>query len=283
MVDMEAATVARPAMAEFTAAFRDWLEGDYHVTGHHGDSMEGRTPTAVFDACLTTRRTVPDAERVFAFWKPGQLVKVGRLGVRVGGLIYGMNDAAVIRWQGKQVSVRIDPGDVGRVAVCDPQGRLLCMATANQKVPFRATPEETRKAIAAMKQRNKVVKAYHEQRPRIANDVAGELYAQRADAAKRDREANPPPAPTLSPIVTPFNDQLEALQRAMDRDTTPMRFIYGGGAKPDGENEPAMKLPSFAEMMAARELQREQAAAELHRDPFNDLVDRLNRKAVGDE
>jgi transposase InsO family protein len=279
---------AAPTLEEFADAFAVWLEGDYHARGHSGDGMDGRTPVEVFDACLEKKRTLPDELLAVMLWKPSRAIKVGRNGARWGGVVYGGDWPALWEWKGKEIIVRVDPSDIDRAALCDTSGKFLYLARANEKLPFKATPEEAKAAIAAIKRDRKRVREYHQQRPRIHRDIPGEIYRQRAEERQRQREQNPPAAPSIQPVMTPMNDQLPLLRRALDWDAQQQqghRLAAGAeGMRLDLLSNPP-ELPerepsTFEEMMRVGEILRkeEEDAAALECEPtLAEVAAQLNR------
>jgi putative transposase len=209
---------AAPSLEEFAIAFGEWLEADYHARPHTGNAMDGQSPAAVFEQCLTVKRTVPDQMLVVLMWKPSTPLKVGQNGVVWQGLHYGGTDAALFRWLGKEVVVRVDPADVARAVVCEVDGRFICMTRANARLPFKASQAELRKAIAAKQRGRKLLREYYEQRPRLHQDTVGLMVAARSDENRRlaKAEADRREGPPMKPIRTPLDDSLPALQRALE-------------------------------------------------------------------
>ena len=283
-----------PTLAAFTADFAAWVEGDYHARGHTGDAMDGRTPAAVFDACLTVKRTAPAEVRRLLLWKPGPLTKVTKNGVRVGKIGYGAADLALFAWIDRDVIARVDPADVGRAAVCEPSGKLIAFVSSNRKLPFKSTPAELREAEAANRRQQKLWREYQQQRPRMQDDAADHLYRQRAERDAAARAANPSPAPTLAPIVTPLNEQLLALRQALDATGTdgprPARAgidLYGADAGPAPSAADHRRFMREYDERCQRDRERADAEARTVNDgmSFTQLM-RLaeqQRKAADDE
>jgi hypothetical protein len=170
----------------------------------------------VFGELVTEKRVIPAAIRTIMFWKPGPLTKVGRNGVRCNGLTYGLDESSLmIHWQGKEVSVRIDPNEANRAAVCSPDGKFICLARCNQRLPWNATAEQKGKAIAAIKRRKKEVAAYHNHRPQMTNDVADEMWQQQADKSRQEREARQIGIPLVT-VSTPMNGQLAQINHQLE-------------------------------------------------------------------
>ncbi len=259
-----------PSLAEFTADFAAWLEGDYHARGHTGDAMDGRTPADVFDACLTVKRTAPPEVRRLLLWKPTRPTAVTKNGVRAGGVSYGQAEPALFAWIGRQVIVRVDPADVGRAAVCEPTGKLICFAAANRKLPFKSTPAELRAAIARNRAQQKLHRDYHESRPRLADDAADEMWRRRAAQAAAARAANPPPTPpTLVPVDSPLNGQLPAIERGLNPGPRASDACGVDGAA----DAPAAPLSwrDYGQRMDELERAREAELAAQPEDPFAQL------------
>jgi putative transposase len=205
-----------PTLSDFSAWFEGWLEA-HHAEEHTGDSMDGRSPDAVWQACLQTKRTTT-AELLDVLILPVASAKVGRNGVTYKGLRYGQYQPALRDKIGQDVLLRIDDRDLSRVQVWTQDGRFICMAPSNERVPFAATAEDLRKAIADKKADRRILKEFHERRPRMAEDLPDKLLRAKA-AAARDRaidDGHDPDAPpaTVMPVRTAFEDQLPALRSA---------------------------------------------------------------------
>jgi transposase InsO family protein len=247
---------AAAELADFIESFGRWAQWHNECHEHHGHAMEGKSPAVVFDELVTEKRVIPAAIRTIMFWKPGPLTKVGRNGVRCNGLTYGLNELALMmHWQGKEVSVRVDPNETNRAAICAPDGKFICMAECNQKLPWNATAEQTSKAIAAIKRRKKEVAAYHANRPRMMNNVADEMWQQQADRSRQEREARQVGVPLVT-VSTPMNAQLPQIQRSLGQ-----RGPAGPGLPGPGDDAATMKALSF------RDLYRDRPFEDLPEDP----------------
>ena len=254
---------AAPPLEEFVKAFGEWLETDYHARTHTGDGMNGESPAAVFDQCLEEKRTVPDEVLAVLLWKPSKLLKVGQNGVAWQGLRYGVGELSLLGWLGKEVCLRIDPTDVGRVTVWTPEDKFICVARASQRLPFLASQAELRKAIAEKRRGRKVLKEFYEQHPRLHEDLPGLMLEARAEENRRKQQtaaaADRNPGPTIRPIRTAMNDQLPALRRALKAPTKPMETVE---PKWDLLTEASAAYEAAAEEKEAkREQERQQAEA----------------------
>jgi len=267
-----------PSLEDFIAAFALWLDGDYHSRAHTGDAMDGRTPNAVFEKYLEVKRTAPPEILEVMLWKPSRPTKYTKDGVRFGGIGYGNRAPELDRYIGREVVVRVDRGNAGRVAVCETDGRFICFAMSNVKLPFNTTPEELREELAKIKRINKKAREAYQPRPRAVHDVSEQIYASRAQADRQARAAASLPAPTLVQADTPINDQLEQLRRSMDESNAPLKIA---------SDEPAKeRLPSMRELMAP--LIREQEAKreredEAERQLQADFRSAFNRPHHSDE
>jgi hypothetical protein len=90
--------------------------------------------------------------------------------------------------------------------------KFICRADANQKLPFNATSAEITAAHREKDRRNKLLKEYIQQRPRMARSLDEDVLAGRM------KQARPAPAattPEAEVIRTSLDDQLPALRRAL--------------------------------------------------------------------
>jgi hypothetical protein len=253
---------AAPTLEEFVMAFGEWLETDYHARAHTGDAMNGESPPAVFDKCLEEKRTVPDEVLAVLLWKPSKLLKVGQNGVVWQGLRYGVGELSLLAWLGKEVCLRIDPTDVGRVTVWTPEDKFICVARASQRLPFLSSQAELRKAIAEKRRGRKVLKEYHEQRPRLHEDLPGLMLEARAEENRQKQQtaaADRNPGPTIKPIRTAMDDQLPALRRALK---TPAKAPESVQPKWDLLKEASAAYEAEAEKKEAKRAQEQQRSEE---------------------
>jgi hypothetical protein len=206
-----------PLMSDFVAAFDDWMAG-YHSIPHMGDSMDDKAPEIVFEECLVSRRTVPDELLRLACMTRHECV-IRQNGVHFQSISWHHSD--LDKRFGEKVQIAIDVDDLSNVIVLDKDGRVICRAKANVKLPFGADKQMLRDAIAEQRRTKKAAKNYHEARPKMAMDP---VDLMRSSAAKRGREHQEqvakqtgtdsiPPA-SISPVRTPFDDQREALSKA---------------------------------------------------------------------
>lgn len=216
-----------PTVAELADAFGAWLDHDYHQRTHRGDGMDA-APAVVFAEQMGTKIIVAAdllAELAIPLTPP---VVVGQNGVTSNGIRYGQYEPALHKLLGREVRLRVDPDQVAAVRVYDLEGRFVCLAEANARVPRNATREDLRAALKQKGQHRKALRQYHEQRPRLADDLPDLMIraAQaRNQAAAAANPQSPPPAPNLRPHRSPLEDQLPALQRALGRQ--PLKIAVG--------------------------------------------------------
>jgi transposase InsO family protein len=137
-----------PKLEELVEAFGEWVEVGYNAHPHTGDSMDGFTPNQVFARELQTKRTAPADVLELLTQKTSPPLKVGRNGVRWNHIRYGQTEHALIPHMGKFVTLMQDPDDATQVKVWTPEGKFICIAKANVRMPFKATSQEVREAIA---------------------------------------------------------------------------------------------------------------------------------------
>jgi hypothetical protein len=86
--------------------------------------------------------------------KPTKPVKVTQNGVTWQGLRYGQYEPALQQRLGQDVVLRIDD-QVSRVQVWTTDGKFVCVAPANARVPANATQAQLREAIGREEARHR--------------------------------------------------------------------------------------------------------------------------------
>lgn len=218
-----------PTLAAFVEAFAAYV-ATYHAAVHTGNGMDGRTPDQVFAAEWRDH-----AKRIASgdllWWltlKPQHPTKVTQLGVRCNGIHYGSLEPRLFEYRGREVLVRHDPARVNEVFVCAMDGRPICIAAANRRLPANASSQELKEALSQMRQDHKRVKEYVSARPTIAHDPTDRLILARAAANANRSAENPQPAPeppALQPVRAPFESEITHLRTAMERQ--PARLAVG--------------------------------------------------------
>ena len=203
-----------PSIEEFSASFKGWLDGSYHVMPHAGDGMEGKSPAEVFNLRLVERRTAPDNELDLLLQKQTRPVKVRQNGVTYNGLRYGGSEPALFPRLGEMVNLLVDPKDVSYVRVFTLDGKHVCRAPANERLPANASAEQLREAIAAKRRNRKLINDYRTVRPRLHYDVADHMWVAAADKAKAGKPDPDSTPPVIVPVRTAFSDQMPAIQAA---------------------------------------------------------------------
>ena len=155
------------------------------------------------------------------------------------GLHYGQFDSDLIPHLGRKVYLRIDQHNLSAVSVWSTDDRFICLARANQLLPANAGHEILAAAIAEKRRHRKLMREYHSQRPRLAEDLPDRML--RAAAAIRN-PAGPgvfspgarrtsggfPEPPPLRPVRSPLEDQLPAVRAAFE--FRPLRLAAGANS-----------------------------------------------------
>jgi hypothetical protein len=119
-------------------------------------------------------------------------------------------------WFGRKVLVRRRP-DLASVSVWSQDDtELLCVAEANEKLPFLADPSELKAAIGEKRHDTKVMKQAHEAKLRIHETTAERITRLRSGASLAASGAAPAPADPyiLRPVRSDLESHLNALQSA---------------------------------------------------------------------
>jgi hypothetical protein len=242
-----------PTLSDFIAAFELWVKNDYHARGHSGDSMDGKSPQQVWNECLGTKVTCDPALAELLCLKPTPPVKVSQNGVMWSGLRYGKYEPELHRRIGQEVTLRINPRDVTQISVWDTDGKFVCLAPANEKIPKNADVQLVREAVKAKRRIARTSDEYaairahrHEDIPELARRAAMKRNAQ----AGTDRVDHTLPPPSLRPLRTPISEQLKAYQTALE--TGALRSAVGG---PEG---PRLSLAGYV----SEKLSNEQAGGD---------------------
>lgn len=222
-----------PTLEEFAAAVGEWIENGYNAREHTGDGVDGKTPDQCWAENLAVKRTAPEANLDVLLWAQSKPVKVTRNGVRWNGLAYGQYQEELYPYMGQQVTLRVDPEDVARVAVWTMEGKFICIAPANRKVPANAGKALLREAIAENKADGKKRRGYHAVRMRMHEDLTDRMA--RLEAEKKKAQRVPPDDGTpaaIRPIRTPIDGELPALQRALEQSDVRRKAVGDGTPHP---------------------------------------------------
>lgn len=74
-------------------------------------------------------------------------VKVTQNGVMWNGFRYGKREPALKRLLGQKVTLRADPADVTRLTAWTLDGKFICVAPSNKRLPKNATKEAVEEAM----------------------------------------------------------------------------------------------------------------------------------------
>ncbi len=245
-----------PGIAEFRQKFAQWLESDYHLAAHHGQGMDGRSPAQVWQEHLGAMRTAPEGALDALCLKPTRPVKVGRIGVVYEGMSYGADCGELFPLVGKEVALRVDDQDRSKVQVWSVEGKFICIARQNAKVPFAVNGQEIRQALKQRAKLRKLRREYHERHEDMNANVVDLAIAAAAKRNKANRPQGADPgggSPVLRPVRTAIDDQFPALQRAMEREqlrpavgaeTVPSLTDVGAMLNSQGRPMPATDAPA---------------------------------------
>jgi transposase InsO family protein len=234
-----------PTLADFTAAFADWL-GVYHAAAHEGDGMDGASPAQVFDRSFGDRaKCVVSSDLLdLLLMRQPKPVRVHKNGVTWQGMGYGQYTQLTIEHLRRWVYLRIDERDISSVQVWTEDDRFICIAPANQRVPANATEQEMRAAGSQKRGHRKRLREIYQRRTRLAEDIPDLMIRARAAAnaagaakARGSQSVGMTAAgpPDLKMLRSPLLEQLPAVRRgaqfvagklAAGAENVDSRFLY---------------------------------------------------------
>ncbi len=248
-----------PTLAEFADWFDEWVRSYNAGHQHHGDGMEGKTPDAVWEANLQSKRVVSrELLDVLCLKKIGP-VKVMQNGVTYQSLRYGQYATDLMRRLGKSVCLRVDERDIRQVQVYEAEtDKFICIAPCNARLPMKADAALLRGALSEKKSDRRTLKKYYSVRPGMVQDLPDRMLRRAASQAAAARAENPPPSapPSIQPVRHPLEECLPDVARAMARRQPLKRAV--GAESMSGE----IDLLSAATMAQLDESERARKAAE---------------------
>ena len=244
-----------PKLGDFISLFSRWLD-TYHHAAHRGQGMNGRSPVEVFNSSWNGhgKRTTSPHMLDLLLTRQTKDVTVHKNGVAYSGLHYGQNEPALIEWLGRKVYLRIDERDVTSVSVWTPDDRFICLAQTNQRIPANAGHELLGEAIAGKKRHRKLVRDYHVQRPRLAEDLPERMIRAAAARLPAASMTAPPENPPLKLIRSDLESEVSKLQQAKEsaaqrrdpENRKSLAFLYepacASDAEEDAEPQSAMSV-----------------------------------------
>lgn len=237
-----------PTLEEFTAAFADWIDIDFHRRPHEG--LEGRKPADVYAAELESKRVLPANLLDVEILRELPPQKIGRNGVRYEGLSYGRSEPELWKREGQKVILRVNDEDLKQVQIYDLAGKLICVAPANEKLPYLATREQLKAAMSQQRADKRKLREYIQTRPRLSDSLADRMHRKAAAVVAQKPSPDTQPPPSISPIRTSLEPEAPAVQAAFERAglraavgaesaPLPSRFIYQTNLRDDRDEEPA--------------------------------------------
>lgn len=203
-----------PAFDDFSAAFATWVDADYNARVHEGDGLDGRTPEAAWEDHLVTRRTCAAADLELLLQKSSQPLAVTNQGVNYQRRFYGKGDPQLDRYFGQKIYLRVDPADIRKASAWTLSDQLIGFVSMDAGISWNATEQEFREAEGQRQRVRRLVKDFQQLGPRKGFDTIRLMQEKRARdlaAKKKDGDRTPP---SIQPIRTPIEGQLEALQEA---------------------------------------------------------------------
>jgi hypothetical protein len=207
-----------PTMEEVKAAFVEWAENIYNLNPHTGQGMNGKSPNQVYDEKLDVKRTADERMLNLLLLKHTKPVKVTQNGVWCNGFQYGKSNDLLREMMGKKVVCGFDPDAPHRITIFSLEGRVICAAESNKRLPANATAEVMQAAMKAKRHARKAELKYREVRPHIyetSQEIMFRLAASKAASEKSRLKTDPPTPPNVKPIRSPFESQLPEIEKAM--------------------------------------------------------------------
>ena len=216
-----------PTVAEFSAAFGQWLEGIYHATPHTGDGMGGYSPLCAFEKFDPIPRVIlPEGLLDLLLMRCTKPVKVTRYGVRYNSIEYGAGDPRLFLMQGQEVLLRIHPEDASYVVVCDQEGKPICRAINNQFALTGVNNENVADGMRAKAKAKRLIRSMSEGGAKPASQsvteaaISARLKAgQAAESAERARATgteDAAPARNMRPLKSGWAKSVESYRMQID-------------------------------------------------------------------
>jgi putative transposase len=204
-----------PMLADFIAAFDQYVADDHNARKHLGDSMHGKCPDQVWAECLTARRAIPEELLRFAGMVRVEVTVRQNAIVALPGyeITFGHSERQLVDRIGQKVQIAYSPEEtLGEVLLLEADGTPICPIKARDKVARNATPATLKPHIREKKGLRKTQRDYHAARPKLAMDVpelAAAAAAKRAIEQREQMKATGTDqlvaAAPMEPIRTPFD------------------------------------------------------------------------------
>ena len=182
----------------------EWM-AVYEQTTH---SELGMSPAAKAASWTQPARKIDDERKLDVLLAPvvraNKPPTVGKRGLTIDGGLYVDREAVLAEWVGKQVHVRRDPADLGRVWVFDGEGHFICVAENRERLGFSLA-----EVAAKGHERQKAMQKRWKQEERAADkefhvdDIAELILEERRRNAAKVVELRPAPFPKPEISQTP--------------------------------------------------------------------------------
>lgn len=198
-----------PTAEDLREAFAIFLD-EYHSAEQSGDGTLGLCPKLVMEQYRGPIRRVDPALVDLVCCRtvggdPRHPIKAGRDGIRHNKLLYRLSVDDLVKYQGRRVTLRIEPERLDRLIVCDDQGRPLCIAKQDK---LRGTSQEDLREAARERARmRKAAKAYAPARDFLLETPTTQILTMKrrhaqARAAEQRKQLPDPEQPVVQ-LVRP--------------------------------------------------------------------------------
>jgi transposase InsO family protein len=205
-----------PTLDEVRTRFAAWLEA-YHRRPHSGDGLEGLCPLDAFERFEPiAKRTAPQRVLERLLCKTVK-VTVTRKGVCYDNIHYGQANTKLLALHGREVLLRLDPGQADQIEVCDLDGRHLTWAL-HQRIRG-LTRDDIKRAKKRQKRARQLAKSAAPALRDARKSVVEHALAAQAEYAQQLRQAAG--AEHCGPAVSAVARPLALIAAAADVVLTP--------------------------------------------------------------
>lgn len=174
-----------PSMDEYISLMNNWIENEYAIESHSGDSMDKQSPNDVYLQNLDVVKKVknPDALRLLCGEREERVVRNN--GIEIHGRFYTNKSGALDSHRREHVYVCFDPDDFETLYIFNMDLKFICSVESVAKTMWRDTTYQD--VIDAQKRRKAAKKALREQTPASRLSIT-ETVAQKQLAEKQFAE-----------------------------------------------------------------------------------------------
>ena len=201
-------------LPEFVEYVDKYIRGIFNKHKHGGVGMNGRTPDAVYAACLTEQRVATPEQLNLMMLRNARMQKVTRDGIHLdmyGQKLYFNSHELNFYHIGQKVYFRYDPDHLEEVRVYDEKDSFICTAQQTSALGYFADKEEVQKAVQENRKYMKAVKTWKEQHVKQAHNELELMIWQAEQNMESDTVR---PNPKIVRIVTADEETERSLARA---------------------------------------------------------------------